>query len=488
MENHNPMALLLLLIMLSPYFAFSYAVSSSSETPSVSPRPPNPKPAPRSKPNKPHSTASPSPAPKPSSQHHRHQPSSGDPSAAPAPAPAKASSHEPVKNGTLDPSQVKALQSLGVTVGTDPCNTDVQQLLICDGHGPLRHLISLQLQYCSANAQLSKTALGSLGTLQSLAFLDCPMKVTPVPQKLADSLETFSCTKSLGHTEDNGDLPGLSGDWLSKLQGLKELNVADVVVNASGIGAVLGNMSKLQQVTFSNTNISGTLPKSWPGGLTVLQISQSKLKGSIPPSITSLRQLQSLDLSFNNLTGRIPNGIGGLGNLQMLSLNSNGLSGTIPSGFKNLTLLSYLDLSDNHLNGTVPAYIGNIKGLRYLDLRNNKFHGVLPFSTAFVKNLNTFKVGANPDLCFNASILSSTISGGAEPCDSKGRPSKADSPAYAPDTFAGSPEPSAEVEQQHHHKRKGPKTVVFAVSIALASLVLVIIIAVVLSRWCASRN
>lgn len=375
-------------------------------------------------------------------------------------------------------------------MGTDPCNTDVQQLLICDGHGPLRHLISLQLQYCSSNALLSKSALGSLGTLQSLAFLDCPMKVTPVPQKLADSLETFSCTKSLGRTEDNGDLPGLSGDWLSKLHGLKELKVADVLVNASGIGAVLGNMSKLQQVTFSNTNISGSLPKSWPGSLTVLQISQSMLKGSIPASISSLRQLQSLDLSFNNLTGRIPNGIGGLGNLQTLSFSSNKLSGAIPASFKNLTLLSYLDLSDNHLNGTVPAFIGNIKGLRYLDLRNNKFHGVLPFSTAFVKNLNTFKVGANPDLCFNASILSSTISGGAQPCDSKGRPSKgnADSPAYAPDELAGSPAPSTEVEQQHHHKRKGPKTVVFAVSIALASLVLVIIIAVVLSRWCASRN
>eukprot|EP01018_Ginkgo_biloba_P007389 Gb_29414 [translate_table: standard] len=486
---------LVLLMMLSPYVN---SVSSPSETPSASPTlKPSHKHSPRPRSTTSPKSQSPSPAPQPSkhpiSAHspaasRKKHPPSAVPVAAPAPGPAKPT-RRPITNGTLDPVQVKALQSLGVTVGSDPCNTDVQQLLICDDGGPLKHLISLQLQYCSSNAALSKTALGSLGTLQSLSFVDCPMKVTPLPLKLADSLESFRCARSLGRTEDNTDLPGLSGAWLSKLRGLKELTITDVLVNATGLGEVFGNITRLQQVTFSNTNITGALPKSWPANLTMLHIAQNLLKGSIPSSISNLTQLQSLDLSFNNLTGHIPDGVGSLRNLQMLSLSSNRLSGTIPKGFQNLTFLSYLDLSNNQLNGTIPAFIGNIKGLRYLDLRNNMFRGVMPFNTAFVKNLNTFKVGANPDLCFNSSILLPAISGGAEPCDSKGLPSKADadSPAYAPDEFAPSPEPSDETEQ-HHHKRKGPKTVVWAVSIALASIVLVIIVAVVLSRWCAWRD
>ncbi|KAH9303607.1 hypothetical protein KI387_008011, partial [Taxus chinensis] len=471
----------------------SFAVSKPNSTKEPPPSPvQSPSPAPKLPKGKTPPAASSAPAPA-KAKAHPHKPkthpvTSSAPAPAPAPTPGKAPPHKPtITNGTLDPAQVKALQSLGVTVEPDACNTDVQQLLICDNtRGPLKHLISLQLQYCSSNANLSNTALASLGTLQSLSFLDCPMKVTtPLPPKLLESLSTFSCTRSLGRTVENKDLPALSGTWLSKLHSLKELSVKDVVVNTtgSGVGAIMGNMSRLEQVTFSNVNISGTLPKSWPSGLTTLQISQSMLKGTIPPSISNLTQLQSLDLSLNNLTGHIPDGFTSLKNMQILSLSSNRLTGNIPSGFKNLTLLTYLDLSNNQLNGTVPAFISNIKALRYLDLRNNKFHGVLPFSTAFVKNLNTFKIGGNPALCFNDSILLSTISGGADPCDSKGRPSKgsADQPAYAPGEFAPSPAPLDDVERPHH-KKNGPKTVVLAVSIALASLVFVIVVAVVLSR------
>ncbi|GLJ29274.1 hypothetical protein SUGI_0577280 [Cryptomeria japonica] len=499
---------LMILVLLLPNVAStatssrpSFALSKSNTTKEAPSPIQSPTPAPKPK-GKTHPAASHTPAAAPSPKPHKgktHAAASNAPAAAPALAPvhpkAKAPTpHKPtITNGTLDPAQVKALRSLGVTVEADACNTDVQQLLICDNaRGPLKHLISLELQYCSPNAPLSSTALSSLSTLQSLSFVDCPMKVTaPLPPKLAESLSTFSCSKSLGRTVENKDLPTLSGIWLSKLQSLKELSVKDVVVNGSGsgVGAIMGNMSKLEQVTFSNTNISGTLPKSWPRSLTALQISQSMIKGNIPPTMSNLTLLQSLDLSLNNLTGHIPAGFGSLKNLQSLSLSSNRLTGNIPAGFKNLTLLSYLDLSNNHLNGTVPAFIGNIKGLRYLDLRNNKFHGVLPFSTAFVKNLNTFKVGGNPELCFNDSILLSTISGGADPCDSKGRPSKAnaDQPAFAPDEFAPTPTPLEDAAQSPHKKNK-PKTVVLAVSIALASLVFVIIVAVVVSRRCARRD
>lgn len=492
------MILVLLLPNAASYTRPSFALSKSNTT--KEPHSPTQSPSAAPKPHRKGQTHTETPAAAPATKPHKGKTppaASHEPVAAPAPAPSKAKAptpHKPtITNGTLDPAQVKALLSLGVTVEADACNTDFQQLLICDNtRGPLKRLISLELQYCSPNAILSSTALSSLSTLQSISFIDCPMKVTaPLPPKLSESLSTFSCSRSLGRTVENKDLPALSGIWLSKLHSLKELSVKDVVVNGSGggVGAIMGNMSKLEQATFSNTNISGTLPMSWPGSLTTLEISQSIINGTIPPTISNLTQLQSLDLSVNNLIGHIPAGFGSLKNLQSLSLSSNRLTGNIPAGFKNLTLLSYLDLSNNHLNGTVPAFIGNIKGLRYLDLRNNKFHGVLPFSTAFVQNLNTFKVGGNPQLCFNDSILSSTISGGADPCDSKGRPSKenADQPAYAPDEFAPTPTPLEDLAVSPHKKNK-PKTVVLAVSIALASLVFVIIVAVVVSRRCSRRD
>ncbi|CAI0476445.1 unnamed protein product [Linum tenue] len=61
-----------------------------------------------------------------------------------------------------------------------------------------------------------------------------------------------------------------------------------------------------------------------------LNLSNNKLKGSIPSSFSRLLQIESLDLSQNNLSGTIPSELSSLTFLGSFSVAYNNLSGKCP--------------------------------------------------------------------------------------------------------------------------------------------------------------
>ncbi|KAH7302461.1 hypothetical protein KP509_23G074600 [Ceratopteris richardii] len=407
------------------------------------------------------------------------------PSTSPAPAPATLHTPAPTTggNGTLDSAQARALALLGISVGRDPCNTALQRNVICDSSAPYKHVIFLHLEYCAMDQVFPASAWDNLTTLQSLYFSDCPARQMLLPKQLVETVTTLQVVASLGRSVDNPLAQGLTGVWLSKFYNARKLAVQDVVVNVSTLGFILGNMSHLQELTFSNTNLTGPLPTKWMStGLMSLEVSGNDLEGGIPVSITHLTKLSMLDLSSSNLSGPIPSTIGDLSLLQTLKLGSNKLRGQIPISLRNLSMLQYLDLSHNQLNGSMPEFLSNLPALRYLDLSNNNFRGQIPFNSSFIKSLNTVKLGNNALLCYNSSLISSKLVTGLQPCDSNGLPSTTS------DGFSPSPSPEPESQgfsSSSHHS--GPKRIVLIVAIALASIVGLIVIVVVLSRCCSSK-
>lgn len=305
-----------------------------------------------------------------------------------------------------------------------------------------------------------------------------------LPMKLLETVTTLQVVASLGRSVENVLAQGLTGVWLSKFNNVRKLVVQDVVVNVSTLSFIINNMTHLQELTFSNTNLTGPLPKKWPSaGLLSLEVSGNDLEGEIPTSVTQLVKLNSLDFSSCNLSGSIPSSVGNLSLLQTLKLGSNKLKGQMPASLQKLVTLQYLDLSDNQLNGSVPGFLAHLPALRYLDLSKNNFKGQIPFNSTFIKSLNTFKVGNNAQLCYNSSIISAKLVTGLQPCDSNGLP-----PVISGD-FSPSPAPAPEAQgppsSSHHH---GPKRIVLIVAIALASIIGIIIVAIVLSRCCSSKG
>ena len=126
--------------------------------------------------------------------------------------------------------------------------------------------------------------------------------------------------------------------------------------------------------------------------VTGLSLSSVGLTGMIPPELSDLEDLETLDLSFNRLTGAIPAELGALSHLKELDLRGNKLTGGIPGALGNLASLETLDLSDNRLTGPLPAALGGLKNLQSLTLSGNLLAGALPSSLGALVRLSYLNV------------------------------------------------------------------------------------------------
>ncbi|XP_044418797.1 tyrosine-sulfated glycopeptide receptor 1-like [Triticum aestivum] len=102
---------------------------------------------------------------------------------------------------------------------------------------------------------------------------------------------------------------------------------------------------------------------------TMLNLSNNKFTGVIPPQIGQLNLLAVLDFSFNKLSGQIPQSICNLTNLQVLELSSNNLTGAIPAALNTLNFLSEFNISNNDLEGPIPS------GGQFNTFQNSSFNG-----------------------------------------------------------------------------------------------------------------
>nr|GEW16278.1 leucine-rich repeat-containing protein [Tanacetum cinerariifolium] len=214
----------------------------------------------------------------------------------------------------------------------------------------------------------------------------------------------------------------------------------------------LFNLPHLQKLNLASNDFSGSRIPSGFGrlsnGLTHLDLSGSGwISGQIPPDMTLLHKLVSLDLSYTNLKdhshvfinmlrnltnleelslpevnissvlptslnissslkllnlfntgfqGTLPHYIFNLHSLETLNLGYNYFTGDIPSKIPmNLTHLTNMNLLFNNLNGTLPSWLFTSPSLEYLDLRGNMFSGNVPFESFALPSLKYLDLSYN---------------------------------------------------------------------------------------------
>ncbi|XP_034891374.1 leucine-rich repeat receptor protein kinase HPCA1 isoform X2 [Populus alba] len=147
------------------------------------------------------------------------------------------------------------------------------------------------------------------------------------------------------------------------------------------------NNSRVTSITLAAVGLMGELSGdiSSLSELEVLDLSYNTgLNGTLPPSIVNLKKLKNLKLVGCSFYGPIPELIGSLQLLESLDLNSNGFTGQIPHSIGNLSKLILLDLSDNQLDGAIPVSSGTTPGLdmlvhtKHFHLGRNQFSGAIP--------------------------------------------------------------------------------------------------------------
>ena len=130
----------------------------------------------------------------------------------------------------------------------------------------------------------------------------------------------------------------------------------------------------------------------------------SRLSGGIPSELGELRELEVLKLGFSRLSGTIPPELGRLGNLRVLELSHSDLDGPVPPELGSLVNLLHMDLRNNQLIGDVPTQFRNLSKLQTLFIGDNSITGI-PRELAAIRSLERLEVSSNPLECLSVELL-----------------------------------------------------------------------------------
>ncbi|XP_011014949.1 PREDICTED: receptor-like protein 12 [Populus euphratica] len=154
---------------------------------------------------------------------------------------------------------------------------------------------------------------------------------------------------------------------------------------------------------FNSSHISSRFGQF--SNLTHLNLSGSDLAGQVPPEISHLSKMVSLDLSWNGYVSLEPISfdklsfdklVRNLTKLRELDLSSVDMSLVVPDSLMNLSSsLSSLKLYYCRLKGKLPSSMGKFKHLQYLDLGGNDFTGSIPYDFDQLTELVSLGLSSN---------------------------------------------------------------------------------------------
>ncbi|GFZ00351.1 leucine-rich repeat protein kinase family protein [Actinidia rufa] len=159
-----------------------------------------------------------------------------------------------------------------------------------------------------------------------------------------------------------------------------------------------------------------------------IQIGHQNLKGSLPPSLSSLTALQKLELMSNQLTGPVPS-LAGLSSLQFLLLSDNNFSSipsdfflgmtslqgvfldynpfsawAIPENLRNASNLQAFSANSANITGKIPDFFAEFASLTTLHLALNSLEGGLPSSFSGSSIQSLWLNGQHSDSNLNGSV------------------------------------------------------------------------------------
>ncbi|XVE92157.1 hypothetical protein REPUB_Repub01dG0073000 [Reevesia pubescens] len=229
-----------------------------------------------------------------------------------------------------------------------------------------------------------------LGNLSNLVYLDLEMGVSNSEELWVSDLERLSSLSSLQYLNlGNVNLSQASTNWLQNinmLPSLLELYLSSCQLYDLPQTLPFVNFTSLQTLELSFNHFSSSLP-DWLfnfSSLVEVTITNSNLTGPIPKvSVGNLCNLQVLDLSSNSIGGEIEELIDSLSrysnsSLETLDLSANNLAGILPDSLWSLKSLKSLVLYSNKLTGKLSDSLGSLSYLEYLELSHNLFSGPLP--------------------------------------------------------------------------------------------------------------
>ncbi|KAB8085284.1 hypothetical protein EE612_008078, partial [Oryza sativa] len=159
----------------------------------------------------------------------------------------------------------------------------------------------------------------------------------------------------------------------------------------------LSLLASLRSIDLSYNAFSGPLPGDVPllASLRYLDLTGNAFSGPLPATFPAT--VRFLMLSGNQFSGPLPQGLSKSSFLLHLNLSGNQLSGSpdFAGALWPLSRLRALDLSRNQFSGTVTTGIANLHNLKTIDLSGNRFFGAVPSDIGLCPHLSTVDISSN---------------------------------------------------------------------------------------------
>lgn len=219
------------------------------------------------------------------------------------------------------------------------------------------------------------------------------IKQFTVPSDASD----YSALKYLPFLEkltiENGQYQQLS--YLEKMPELKSLVIKGTPVTDKEL-AIIGNLTKLEELTLNDCGITTVASLSKLSNLTILDLGNNNIRNLEPISkmaklktlslarnysvddislLANCKDLLALDLSYNSLTAITP--LYTLQNLILLNLQNNAI--TSVEGITKLNHISELNISYNQIQDITP--LADCDSLTKLDISNNQIADIQGLSS-----------------------------------------------------------------------------------------------------------
>ncbi|PRW44486.1 small GTP-binding isoform B [Chlorella sorokiniana] len=318
------------------------------------------------------------------------------------------------------------------------------------GHG-LRRIFGMvaaslqELSICQCSDIFHAKSFADLAQLQALETLAITFmagKVTPAdlaPLSGLRNLSSLTLSASRTHEEAGENVLGGFPDSLLKLKGLTSLAVSSLGVTNLPVGITklknltcldvsgcplaflpsqLWKLSALRHLRLNGTSLMVGLTHTWEPLTKMPALESVELRDlkavQLPPHLTGMSSLTSLDLSDNYLdaAATLEDGLGALAslpNLQRLKMRCCQLP-SVPAQICNLTRLTHLDLSRNQLV-ELPPSLSAVSTLQELVAEGNCFPRI-PQVLAQLPHLEVADLSFNIYMEAAASLAPLTADGG----------------------------------------------------------------------------
>ncbi|MCD7447209.1 Leucine-rich repeat serine/threonine-protein kinase 2 [Datura stramonium] len=251
----------------------------------------------------------------------------------------------------------------------------------------LSNLMSLQLSNCNISGRIP---IGQLGNLTNLSTLVISSNV--LTSSIPDLLSNITTLSVLDFSRNDldGHIP-----YLPQLEELFVSSNPAMTIDLVSMFSV--PWSKLTFLDISFTRVGGTIPPSLSNStsLSFFRADGCSIQGSIPSSVTELKKLSVLMLNDNDITGQLPVSMSSLVSLQYLSLSQNRLQGHIPISICEIPFLEYVNLEWNDLTGRLPLCILQLPKLSSLYIQRNRLNGKMPLSLFRKSRLDEISLGTS---------------------------------------------------------------------------------------------